>query len=585
MFNLGALFHKKRAERDMDDELRFHLERQIEQNIARGMSAEDARYAALRQFGNLGAVKEDCRDSWGVRFIHDLVADTRYGLRQLRRNPGFTTVAILTLAIGIGASTAIFSVVNGVLLHPLPYYKPDRLVAVLQGKGSGPVAPANLKDWQTRNRVFKSMGAAEWWEANLQGDGKPERLMALHLTPEVLRLLGVQPILGRVFSTEEGKAGCAHVVVLSYGLWQRRFGGDPGVLGSTVHLNGEPYTVIGMMPEGFKFAPYWATGAQIWAPLVLGDRVASRKGRSLRIFARLKDGVTLPQARADMANITRRLEQEYPGTNRNVTVTRLQEKAVGNVRPALLVLLGAVVFLLLIGCSNVAHMVLARSMGRRKEIALRAAVGASRARLVRQLLTESIVLASLGCLGGIALAIWGIQLIIAAIPQDLPGADHIAMDGRVLLFAVAASVVAGILFGLAPAIQSSLVNLNQSLKTGGRSTSTGTHHHRFRSLLVISEFAMAAVLLAGAGLMIQSFIKVQRIDPGFDSQHLLSAVVSVAGTLEEEPSRRALFFQEAMQKVAALPGVKSVSAINHLPLDGDEWDFHFAAGGRPAPPP
>jgi predicted permease len=585
MFSLYSLFHKNRAEREMDDELRFHLEKQIEQNVTKGMSAEEARYAALRQFGNIGQVKEECRDSWGVRFIHDLVADTRYGLRQLRRNPGFTLVAVLTLALGIGASTAIFSVVDAVLLRPLPYARPDRLVTVLQGKGSGPVAPANFKDWQARNRVFKDMGAAEWWEANLQGHDKPERVMGLHLTPEVLRLLGVQPVLGRIFSQDEGEKGREHVVVLSHGLWQRRFGADPGVVGSTVRLNGEAYTVVGVMPAGFKFAPYWATQAQIWAPLALGDRAGNRKASSLRIFARLKDGVTVPQARADMENITRRLEQQYPGTNRNVTVTGLQEKAVGNVRPALLVLLGAVGFLLLIGCANVAHMVLARSAARQKEIALRAAVGANSGRLVRQLLTESIVLASFGCLGGTALATWGIGVITAAMPSDLPGVENIAMDWRVLAFAIGASLLTGLLFGLAPAIQASPVNLNEPLKAGGRTTTGGNQHHRFRSALVISEFAMAALLLAGAGLMIQSFIKVQRIDPGFDSQHLLSAVISVAGTKEEEPSRRTLFFQEALQRVAALPGVRSVSAINHLPLDGDEWDFHFAAGGRPVPRP
>jgi putative ABC transport system permease protein len=582
---LRSVFRKQRVESELNDELRFHLEKQIEENIAGGMPPEEARYAARREFGGIEQMKEECRDSWGVRMISEVGQDLHYGLRQLRRNPGFTIIAVLTLAIGIGASTTVFSVVNAVLLRPLPYVNPGRLVAVLQGKGSGPVAPANFKDWQAQNRVFQEMGAAEWWEPNLQENDKSERVMGLHLTPEVLHLLGVQPLLGRVFTPEEGERGREHVVVLSYGLWQRGFGGDQAVLGAVVRLNGEPYTVVGVMPEGFKFAPFWAARAEIWAPLVLGDKSADRMAQSLRIFARLKDGVTLQQARSEMEGITSRLEKQFPGTNRDVAVVPLQEKVVGDVRPALLVLLGSVAFVLLIGCANVAHMLLARSAAREREMALRAAIGASSRRLVRQLLTESVVLALLGCLGGLVLAAWGIRLVIAASPPDLPGVEAISMDWRVLMFTLGVSVLTGVLFGLAPAIQASSLDLNQSLKESGRGATTGMRRRSFRSLLVMSEFAMAAVLLAGAGLMIQSFIKVERIDPGFDSQHLLSAIISVAGTREEGPGRRSLFFQEAVERVAALPGVKSVSAINHLPLDGDEWDFHFAAGGRPLPRP
>ncbi|HXH50846.1 MAG TPA: ABC transporter permease, partial [Terriglobia bacterium] len=339
------------------------------------------------------------------------------------------------------------------------------------------------------------------------------------------------------------------------------------------------------MPEGFKFAPFWATRAEVWAPLVLSDKSADRSAQSLRIFARLKDGVTLQQARSDMEGITNRLEKQFPGTNRDVAVVPLQQKAVGDVRPALLVLLGSVAFVLLIGCANVAHMLLARSAAREKEIALRAAIGASSRRLVRQLLTESVVLALLGCLGGLLLAVWGIRMVVAASPPDLPGIEAISMDWRVLAFALGASILTGLFFGLAPAIQGSSLNLNQTLKESGRGATSGMRRRSFRSMLVMSEFAMAAVLLAGAGLMIQSFIKVERIDPGFDSQHILSAIISTAGTREEAPGRRSVFFQQALERVAALPGVRSVSAINHLPLDGDEWDFHFAAGGRPLPRP
>jgi putative ABC transport system permease protein len=584
MFNLRALFHKKQAEREMDDEMRFHLEKQMEQNMACGMSPKDARDAALRQFGNVGSLKEECRDSWGVRFISELGKDIRYGLRQLRRNPGFTIVAVLTLALGIGANTAIFSVVNTVLLRPLPYRNPDRLVTILH-YGDGPVSPANFLDWRKLNHVFERMSAAEWWAPNVTGVDKSERLWALRVTSNTFPLLGVQPLLGRTFTPDEDDPGREREVVLSFRMWQRQFGGEPGAIGKTITLDGRNYTVIGVMPRGFKFAPFWAVKAELWAPLPLAGRTSNRDANSLRAFARLKPGISLKQARADMATITARLESEYPGTNRHITVTPLMEKVVGNIRPALLILLGAVGFVLLIACANVAHMLLARAATRQKEVSVRTALGASRARITFQFLTESLLLTVFGAALGLLLASWCIRFLVALNPAGVPRIETLSLDGHVVAFTLFASVIVGLACGLAPALQTSALNLNNSLKEGGRTATDGARRNRVQNILVMSEFALALVLLVGAGLMIRSFFALQAINPGFNQRHLLSMVVDVTSSRAGEPDQRAFFYQQLLEQVRALPGVRSASAINHLPLAGDLWTRGFLIEGRPVPRP
>jgi predicted permease len=506
--------------------------------------------------------------------------DLPYALRQLRKSPVFTVVAVLAIALGIGANTAIFSVVNAVLLRPLPYRDSDRLVTILHDYDH-PVAPANYLDWRAQNHVFEDVGAAESWTANLSGTGQAESVTALRISTNLFPILGVQPLLGRWFVSGEEQAGKEHEVILSYGLWQRRFGGNPDIVGQPITLQGEPYAVVGVMPAGFRFAPFWVTKAELWAPLALGQRITSRGIESLRAFARLKPGVSVEQARSEMATITARLEQQFPGTNRNVTVQLLKDKVVGDVRPALLVLLAAVSFVLLIACANVAHMLLARGAARQKEIAVRAALGAERWRIARQFLTESLLLAVLGGAAGLLLAFWGIRMLVALVPASIPRAGSISLDARVLLFTAAVSILTGIIFGIAPTLQASGLNLRDALQEVGRGSGESLRRNRLRSALVGSEFALAFLLMIGAGLMVRTFFALRAVDPGFQPHHVLSAVVSLAGSEEAQPQKRFAFYVQVLQRVAALPGFESVSAINHVPLAGDVWGFPFRIEGRP----
>ena len=392
-------------------------------------------------------------------------------------------------------------------------------------------------------------------------------------------------MLGRMFLPEEQEAGKEHEVVLSYSLWQSHFAGNPEIIGRSVALSGETYTVVGVMPRDFKFAPFWATKAQLWAPLALGSRLTDRGGSSLRVFARLKPGVTLEQAQAEMAGITGRLEREFPGTNQDMQVVSLREKVVGNIRPALLVLLGAVGFVLLIACANVSHMLLARAAARREEIALRTALGAGRWDVFRQLLTESLTLALMGGSAGLLLAVWGVRVLLAISPAAIPRVETVGVDGLVLLFALAISLLTGLAFGMAPAWRATAVNLSDALKEGKRGSSEGLRRNRLRGLLVGSEFALAVILLAGAGLMVRTFLALQNVDAGFDPHGVLSMVVGVAGTEQAAGGHPGNFYQEVLRKVGAVPGVQSVSGINHLPLAGDEWGFRFHIEGRPPEPP
>jgi len=515
-------------------------------------------------------------------FFDGLIHDLRYAARTLRRAPGFCVSAMLILGLGIGANTTMFSAVNTILLQPLGYKNPEQLVVIMH-HGVGPVAPANFLDWRQQSRAFERMGAAEYWRVNLDAEDHAERVLGLHLTADILPMLGVPPLLGRVFSAEDEGPGNDHKLVIGYALWQRRFGGDPAIVGRTVTLDGERYDIIGVMPRQFAFAPFWATGAELWAPLPLANRQTVRDGNSLRVFARLAPGVSLAQAQAEISTITARLEQTYPGTNRNVRVTSLTERVVGNARLALLVLLAAVGFVLLIACANVAHMLLARAAARQREVAVRLALGATQFQIIRQYLVESLLLAALSGVVGLVLAVWGVHAIIGLTQGDLPRIEELRIDGRVLAFTLGLSLLTGVLFGLMPALQARSAAVGDTLRDNSRGSIGTTRGSRLRDLLVVSEFALAIVLLIGAGLMIRSFAALQSIDAGFDPRHVLSMVVSVNGSPEAEPARRAAFYQRAIERVRALPGVEAAGAINHLPVGGDVWGRSFIIEGRPVP--
>jgi predicted permease len=576
-------FARRRRERELDEEIAAHLAMATADRVVRGQSPAKAEADARREFGNEGLVREAARAQWGWSALERFGQDVRYGLRLLRRSPGFAAVAILTLALGIGANTAILSVVDAVLLKPLDYADADRLVVLLH-KGRNPVAPGNYLDWKARSRSFSSLGAAENWSANLTSGDVPEKLSAMRMTADILPMLGVRPRLGRAFVPDDDAAGRDHVVLLADGLWRRRFAADPGVVGRTITLNGEPYTVLGVLPPGFQFAPFWHTDAELWAPLDLRPRASSRESSSLRVFGRLKDGVSLETARQEIAAVTAALEHEFPGTNQDVRVTGLRDKVVGDVRPALLVLLAAVGLVLLIACANVANMLLARASARRREIGLRAALGASRGRTVRQLLTESLVLAAAGGAAGVALGAWVLKLLLALAPESLPRLAEVRLDTRILLATFAVSLVTGVAFGLVPALQASSTRLQEALKDGGGSGGA-REGGRLRRAFVAAEFAIALVLLVGAGLMARSFVALQRIDPGFDPRGVVTMGVSVAGTRQAEPGRRQILYREILERFAAIPGVKAAGAINHVPIAGDIWGFPYTIEGRPKPAP
>jgi putative ABC transport system permease protein len=581
---LLSLVRGRHLEDELAREIDAHLVLIQDDLQRRGLSPEEARLEARRTYGGVEQAKELHREARSFLWVEQLFKDARYGCRGLLRTPMFTLVAVTTLALGIGANTALFSVVNAVLLQPLAYRDADQLVTLLH-YGNAPVSVANFLDWRQQSNSFQAMAAAEYWSPDLTGSGTPEHLLGLRVTRNLLPMLGIKPLLGRTFAEADDRTPPPSEIVLSHRLWQRRFSADPAILNKTITLNGAIYTVVGVMPPEFRFAPFWATRAELWVPLGLGERMHARGGNSLRVFARLKANVALTQARAEVAALTARLEQQFPGTNREVIVTPLKEKVVGKVQTPLLLLLGACGFVLLIACANVAHMLLARTSGRQKEIAVRTAMGAGRARLMGQFLTENLLLALLGAALGLLLALWGTNALVKLGPAFLPRLETIAIDARVVVFLLGTTMLTAIVFGLAPTLHYSSSNLIDALKEGGRGGSDGASRNRFRAFLVTSEFALAFVLLIGAGLTMRSFAALQAVDPGFDPRNLLTMVVSVTGSREALPERRAVFYRQLLEQVQALPGVRSVSATNHLPLAGDLWGWNFEIQGRPKPKP
>jgi putative ABC transport system permease protein len=576
------LLRPDRVGRELDAELRAYVDLLAAEKVRAGLSPESARRAALIETGRTEQVKDEVRDVMAGASVDLLARDVRQGWRSLRRNPGFTAAAVLALALGIGATSAIMSVVNSVLLRPLPYADPSRLV-VLSQAGGGPVAPANFHDWRVQSRAFSQVAAAEYWSPALSGSDIPESITALRLTAEMLPMLGVKPLLGRVFTSDEDRPGRNSVAVLGYGLWQRRFSGDPGVIGRQIALDGVEYTIVGVMPRDFQFAPFWTTHAELWAPLALGPRLSDRNGSSLRIFARLRPEVSFSQARADLRAVAARLEQEFPGSNRTVAVTPLMDLVVGDVRTPLVMLLVAVGLVLLISCANVAHMLLARGATRYREVAVRCALGAPRGRLIRQLLVESLILSAIGGTAGVLLAFWGVHALVAASPEFLPRASSVSLDGRVLLATAVLTGLTAIGFGLLPALRASAIDLAQAFKQGERGSAGA--RGRLRSILVGSEVTLALVLLVGAGLLARSFLALRRVDAGFDPRGVMTMTLSITGTRLAEPGARTPFYREVLQRVRSLPNVSAAGMINHVPIVGDNWGLPFAVEGRPKPRP
>ena len=516
-----------------------------------------------------------------------LARDLRYAIRVLGREPGFTLLAVLALALGLGATTAMFTVVDSVLLHPLPYARPDRLVVALHGPAAtAPVSPADFFDYRGTARSFSGLAAAQAWGATLGGGDRPERLAGLQVSTDLFDVLGVTPQLGRSFVPDEEQSGRHRVVVLSHRLWQRQFGGDRSIVGRPILLDATPFVVIGVMPERFQFAPFWQTRAELWVPLALASRRDDRGGRSLRLFGRLKDEVSVARAQAEMTAIAARLEREYPATNTNVTITirPLLDKVVSGVRGTLVALMAMVTFVLLIACANVANALLARASGRQRETAIRMAIGASRTRVIRQMLTESILLAFAGSVVGLIFAVAGIDWLLAMLPAgSLPRQGGVAFDVRVFAVAAAAALATGVFTGVLPAASLFRASATGAFHDGARGTTEGARRKQVRGVLVATEVALALALLIGAAVMGRTLQNLTTLDPGFALDRVAVATVTLSGTPHAAAAARAPMFQRIRDRLAAMPGVSSVSAINHLPLAGDRWQLGYSIDGRPAP--
>jgi putative ABC transport system permease protein len=512
-----------------------------------------------------------------------LFQDIRYGLRTLVKQPTFTAAAVLTLALGIGANTAMFSTINAVLLRQLPYENPDRLVTVWQtnpqkGIDQTTVSAPTFAHWRDENNVFEQLAVYDIDSLVLSGSGEPERLPSAQVSPNFFSLLGVQTVAGRAFTPEENQPGRNRVVILSHGLWQRRFNADPGVVGRTLTLTNAAYTVVGVLPPDFRFIDK----ADLWSPLPSDDeRQNCGSCHFFTVVGRLKQGVTPVQAQAEMAVLSSRLQQQEAT---GVKVIPLRDYLVAGVRSSLLILLGAVVFVLLIACANVSNLLLARAGMRQKEFSVRTALGATRRRLARQLLTESVMLSLLGGGLGLILAYWFVGAITALLPEGMLR-DEIVLDSKVLGFTLLLSLLTGIAFGLIPAVKASKAEFNELLKDSMRGSTGGVRHARTRRLLIISEVALSVMLLVGAGLMIKSFLLLQKTSPGFNPDNLLTARVFLNATNYPAPHQKAAFFQRVLQEVGTIPGVKSAGAVTSLPLGGSSMSFRFAVEGEAAPAP
>jgi len=588
---MRASLSPRQIDQEFEHELDAHLDMLADENVRRGMSPEEARRAARIRLGGQTQLKETNRELHGLPALETFLQDTRYAFRMLRKNPGFTAVAVLTLALGIGANTAIFSVVYAMLLKPLPYSHPEQLLTVFEAQPQAGVnatgwSYANFAELREQNRIFSDMAGSQQHQLTLTGRGEPSVVNTSVVTPELFSVFGQRPIVGRPFYPEDGKPGAPAAVILSENLWRGSFGADPKVIGSSINLDKRSFTIVGVMPAVFRF-PILTASEQLWIPLVqdplFGSWMDRRGGHWLQVTGRLKPGVSMTQAQAELDAIGARLAKEFPAENDGWTIrfVPLKQKIVGNVKSALLVLMGAVGLVLLIACANIANLLLTRATSRAREIAVRTALGAGRSRIVRQLLSETLVLGLLGGLAGIALAYVGVQGLTALMPQDLPQLNAIRVDNFVLGFALLLSAVASCAFGLAPALFAANSNLQSSLREGGTRSGESGNRRRARSFLAAGEIALAMVLLVAAGLLLRSFSKLTAVSPGFDAQHVVQADISLPRFQYSLPQQWAAFSEELLMRLQSEPGMRDAAVVVPRPMTDGFVNLGFDIVGNP----
>jgi predicted permease len=583
-------WRRTQQQAQLEQEIQSHLQMAASDRIERGESAERAQQGVRREFGNVALVQQVTRDQWGWRWLEELLQDVRYGARMLRKNPGFTLVAVLTLALGIGVNTAMFSIVNGVLLNPLPYPHAEQLVTLHESKPNfefGSISYPNFRDWQKDNHTFSSMAIARRFAFSLTGLGEAEQVRARFISSDFFSTVGVNPVLGRDLAPGEDEIGAAPIALISAGFWKRKFGSSPEVLGRSLTLDGRNYTVVGVIPANFDLFLRSFDIAEVYVPIgQWNNPLLPKRGAGLGLhgIARLKPGVSIDQARADMNEVSRNLSVAFPDDDKGIAASLipLRQDMLGDVQPVLLVLFAAVAFVLLIACVNVANLLLARSTGRLREFAIRAALGAGQGRILRQLLTESILLALAGGALGLTLAQWGTQATLKHLPADLPRAAAVGLDMRALAFTAVVSLLAGMLFGLAPALRTSEPELHKTLKEGGRGASA--LRHRAQSVFVVVEMAMALVLLVGAGLLIRTMAHLWTVNPGFNPENLLTFNLSLPPSMmSASPEAVRAAVRDLDAKIASTPGVQAISETwGALPLGFDDENV-FWLDGQPKP--
>ncbi len=588
---MRAWFSPGHVDQEFASEIETHLDMLTDENIRRGMPPEEAKRAARIKLGGLTQLKETNHELRGLPVIETFLQDARYALRMLRKNLGFTAVAVLTLALGIGANTAIFSVVYAVLLKPLPYANPNQLVSAFQANTQEGVPETgtsypNFEEWRAQNHVFSELATIDFHQLTFTGRGEPSEVDTCVVTPEHFALLDVKPLQGRVFFPEDGKRGAPPVVIVSEDLWRGALGADPKILGSSIILDKRPFTVVGIMPASFR-SPFINSKPEVWIPLVqdplFGSWMARRGGHWLAVFGRLKPGVSIAQAQAEMDAISERLASEFPAENKGWTVrlVPMQKEIAGDVRTALLVLLGAVGLVLLIACANIANLLLTRATSRSKEIAVRTALGAARSRIIRQLLSETAVLGLLGGVIGIALAYWGVRALSSLLPENLPRVNAIRVDNFVLIFALLLSAIASVAFGLVPALFASKSDIQASLREGGGRSGESGNRRRARSFLAAAEIALAMVLLVAAGLLLRSFSKLTSVSPGFEPQHIVKAEVSLPQFQYSKPQQWTAFSDELLAHLQAQPGLQDSAIGIPVPITNGYINLGFEIVGVP----